>query len=189
MLYLANALPEPAWAAAAARQDLPAGMAKLSTARGSRTVAAAAADVELPRCPLSAGPVPGPGSDPLSGSGGGRRGRGRRRLCGIMIAAGSHTVVVVVAVAAAAAAKAAAAAAGAAGVVPVGGPRFAAGPASRAWRRTLCAPGHPARSGGRRGGGRAVLPEQIVISHTFCFKSLIPDSCFVLSGTHQWYSY
>ena len=51
-----------------------------------------------------------------SGGGGGR---------GIMIAAGSHTVVVVVAAAAAAAAKAAAAAAGAAGVVPVGGPRFA----------------------------------------------------------------
>ena len=24
-------------------------------------------------------------------------------------------------------------------------------------------------------------------SHTFCFKSLIPDSCSVLSGTHQWY--
>ena len=26
-------------------------------------------------------------------------------------------------------------------------------------------------------------------SHTYCFKSfkLIPDSCFVLSGTHQWY--
>ena len=118
MLYLANALPEPAWAAAAARQDLPAGMAKLSTARGSRTVAAAAADVELPRCPLSAGPVPGPGSDPRSGSGGGRRGRGRRRRRGIMTAAGSHTVVVVVA-------AAAAAAAGAARVVPVGGPRFA----------------------------------------------------------------
>ena len=27
----------------------------------------------------------------------------------------------------------------------------------------------------------------ILESHTLFFKSLIPDSCFVLSGTHQWY--
>ena len=27
----------------------------------------------------------------------------------------------------------------------------------------------------------------ILESHTLFFKWLIPDSCFVLSGTHQWY--